>query len=129
MATTIVIVATLPRPQLAVSLPQHRGGFDDRQICGHRLKNFCRQRRIVKASAETFRFLPQFIVMVAPIKTDAVNVRKTLGVPGPVTLWLASRSAGTRRILADAQISLPGIPRQAQDDGFRLARSKSERHR
>ena len=77
-----------------------RGGL------GNSFEQFGRQSRIVKAIAEPARFLPQFIIMIAPIKTDAVDIRKSSGVPWPKIRWLRRIRADAGQIFSYMQIRL-----------------------
>src|SRR5512140_2553405 len=76
-----VVAASFPRPKLAVGLAQHGGGFQDGEVGGDGFEHLGRKRGIVEAVTEPATFLAQLVVMVAPIETDAVDVREPAGVP------------------------------------------------
>ena len=84
VAAAGVIAATLPGPQSAIGLPQHGWGLEDGQVGGDGFEDFGRQCRIVETVAEHGGFFAQFVVMIAPVKADAVDIGKSAGVPRSV---------------------------------------------
>src|SRR5262249_55540451 len=103
MAAPRIIATTLPGPELAIGLAQDCGRFQDRKVGRNRLNDLWRQCGVIKAIAEPRRLLPEFVIMVAPIKANAVDIGEPAGIPRTeVLLWL--RFGGRARILADAQV-------------------------
>src|SRR5262245_22703754 len=82
VTTPGIIAATLPGPKSAIALSQDCWRFENREIGGNCFEHFRWQRRIVKAITKTRAFFSQLVVMISPKKADAVDINKTLGVPG-----------------------------------------------
>src|SRR6185503_11529504 len=76
------IAGAFPTPKATVVLPQLRRRFQDAQVAGHRLHHLGRQRAAVKGPRKPHRFLPQLIVMLAPVIRHCGNTFKFAAVPG-----------------------------------------------
>ena len=86
VAAPRVITAAFPGPKPAVCLPQDRRRFEDGEIGSDGFQNFGGERRIIEALAEAVGLPAQFVIVIAPIETDTVNVGEPGGIPGAEAL-------------------------------------------